>query len=437
MGGPGNSPASIFLQKDAPMPDLSFDLPAPADSPQGGPADSYSPSFARTAPAPRTVVKRDKFIGFARDEENANLLHETLAGYLPNSNQVHVVDFRNALTILAAMTTPEIVLIDLSGEDQPLNSIMELAEVVEPGTVMLTIGENQSLNFYRTVTKGLGIKDYLPKPLTRAAIEQHFLPIIANMAGEKASLRGGRTLAVAGTRGGVGTSTVAANLAWYLSHELHRHTLLLDGELSTGTMSLNLDIPATNGLATALEMPDRVDQLLIERSMYEAGDRLHVLAGLEALDKTVDFATESAANFLQTLRGRYNYVVADTGARLEPLARELLFNAQQRIIVMDPSMISIRNLGRLMTLPGGSSQSTRVFLVLNRAGAPGGLAQSYMEQTMGLRFDAVIPDLPRIVPRATQLGSQAAALRGPFRAGIATLANALGAANQGQSAVSC
>jgi pilus assembly protein CpaE len=124
-------------------------------------------------------------------------------------------------------------------------------------------------------------------------------------------------------------------------------------------------------------------------------------------------------------------VVADAGARLEPLTRELMFNAQQRVIVMDPSMISIRNLSRLMTLPGGSSQSTRVFLVLNHAGAPGGLAQSYMEQTMGLHFDAVIPDLPRIVPRATQLGSQAAALRGPFRNGIAALANALGAVHQG------
>jgi len=413
------------------MPDNSFDLPVTADAPGTPAADTYSPSLARPAAPARTGVKRDKFIGFARDEASANVLHESLAGYLPNSNQVHVVDFRNALTILAAMTTPEIVLIDLSGEDQPLNAIMELAEVVEPGTVMLTIGENQNLNFYRTVTKGLGIKDYLPKPLTQAAIEQHFLPVIANLADETAALRGGRTLALAGTRGGVGTSTIAANLAWYLSHELHRHTLLLDGELSTGTMSLNLDIPATNGLATALEMPERVDQLLIERSMYEAGDRLHVLAGLEGLDKPISFAPESAANFLQTLRSRYNYVVTDTGARLEPLARELLFNAQQRIIVMDPSMISIRNLGRLMTLPGGSSQSTRVLLVLNRAGAPGGLAQSYMEQTMGLRFDAVIPDLPRIVPRATQLGNQAAALRGPFRNGIAALANALGAVHQG------
>jgi pilus assembly protein CpaE len=413
------------------MPDSTMDLQAcdlqaRLARPSAPAADIYSSSL-RPATA-RTGIKRDKFIGFARDEASANLLHETLAGHVPNNNQVHVVDFRSALTILAAMTTPEIVLVDLSGEDQPLNAIMELADVVETGTVVLTIGDNQNLNFYRTITKGLGIKDYLPKPLSRAAIEQHFLPSISNLADAGTNLRGGRTLAVAGTRGGVGTSTIAANLAWYLSHEMHRHTVLLDGELSTGTVALNLDVSCTNGLAMALEMPERVDQLLIERSMRDAGERLHVLAGLEGLDKNVNFTPEGATNFLQALRSRYNYLVADAGARLEPFSRELLFNAQQRVIVMDPSMISVRNLTRLMTLPGGSSQSARVLLVLNKAGAPGGLAQSYMEQTMGLRFDAVIPDLPRIVPRASHLGNQAATLRGPFRTGISALATALGAA---------
>jgi pilus assembly protein CpaE len=408
------------------MPDSTLELPV-CLAPSTPAAEPYSSSLIRPAAPMRPPVKRDKFIGFARDEASANLLHEALAGIVPNSNQVHVVDFRSALTILAAMTTPAIVLVDLSGEDQPLNSMMELAEVVEPGTVVLTIGDNQSLNFYRTVTKGLGIKDYLAKPLTHAGIEKHFLPVIANLSDESASLRGGRSLVVAGTRGGVGTSTMAANLAWYLSHELHHHTLLLDGELNTGTMALHLDVQSTNGLAMALEMPERVDQLLIERSMQAAGDRLHVLAGLEGLDKTINFTPDGAAKFLQALRSRYNYVVADGGARLEPLGRALLFNAQQRVIVMDPSMISIRNLGRLMTLQGGSAQSTRVLLVLNKAGTPGGPSQSYMEQTMGLHFDAVIPDLPRVVPRTSQLGNQAAARRGPFRTGIAALATALGA----------
>jgi Flp pilus assembly CpaE family ATPase len=121
------------------------------------------------------------------------------------------------------------------------------------------------------------------------------------------------------------------------------------------------------------------------------------------------------------MRARYNFIIADAGAQLEPFARDLLLSAAQRIIVMDPSLISVRNLARLTSLPG----QAQTLLVLNRAGTPGGITQKYLEEKLGLNFAAVIPDLPRIVPRSTQLGTPAAALRGPFRDALAALAAAV------------
>jgi pilus assembly protein CpaE len=369
-------------------------------------------------------LPRAKFIGFVRDEASAALLQECLAGSISGGKLVHVADFQASLRLLAAMTTPEVVLVDLSGEDQPVNAVMELAEVVQEGTVVLAIGEIQNISFYRTVTKGMGIREYLRKPLSREAVLRDLLPFVSAPSEAQGPARGGRLVAVAGTRGGVGATTLAANLAWHIATELHRHTTLLDGMLNTGTVGLHLDLPQAKGLSALLETPERVDTLLIERCMQNAADRLHVLAGVEPLEQDVKYHHESAVKFIQSIRSRYNFAVADAGARLEPFARDLLLNAQRRVIVMDPSMISIRNLERLTSLPGGGSPP---LLVLNRAGAPGGLAQAYMEQSMGLRFDALIPDLPRIVPRTTQLGTPAAALRGPFRAGIVALAAALGA----------
>lgn len=392
---------------------------------------AYSPSFAKPL-APRAAPpKRAPFIGFTRDEASATLLHEALGEYLPENNQIHVVDFRTALAILSATTTPEVILIDLSGEEQPINALMDLADVVESGTVVLAIGEVKNVSFYRTVTKGMGVREYLAKPLTRAAVERNFLSIIGKHEQESTTLRGGRMVAVTGARGGVGTSTLATNLAWYISAGLHRHTVLLDGELHTGTVALDLNVNFTNALGAALEAPDRVDPLFIERSMYYAGERLHVLAGQEVLEKTLDYKQGGISKITDILRARYNFVVADAGTQLSPVARDLLFYAQQRVIVLDPSMIAIRNLEKLLALPAGPAQSPRAMIVLNKAGTPGGLSQSYMEQTMGLRFDAVIPDLPRIVPRSTQFGTPAAALRGPFRLAIGKLAAALGATATG------
>jgi pilus assembly protein CpaE len=390
-------------------------------------AAPYCPSLVQAAPPRPAAPKRDKFIGFTKDAETAALLHDALAGYLPEHNQIHVVDFRASLAILAATRTPEIILIDLSGEDQPINALMELAESVEPGTAVLAIGENQNVSFYRTLTRGMGIKEYLAKPLTSASIERNFLPIIANLTRDPIGPRGGRIVTITGARGGVGASTLTTNLAWFISACQHRHTVLLDADLHTGTVALNLNLDANKGLAAALESPERLDPLLIERSTQYAGERLHVLAGQEALDHSVKYQADGAIMLMNSLRARYNFALADTGSKLSPFARDLCFAAHQRVIVLDPSMVSLRNLERLLALPAGPSQSPRTITVLNKAGMPGGLSQSYMEQAMGMKFDAVIPDLPRIVPKTTQMGEQAAALRGPYRNAIAALATALGA----------
>ena len=61
--------------------------------------------------------KRTRFIGFVSDQASAEILHEALAPAFPKSNDLHVVNFRAALNLLSGMTTPEIVLVDLTGED--------------------------------------------------------------------------------------------------------------------------------------------------------------------------------------------------------------------------------------------------------------------------------------------------------------------------------
>ncbi len=388
-----------------------------------------SPSFALPLAAKPAPPPREKFIGFVRDEISAMTLHHALAGAFPMGNPFHIVDFRSSLAILGGMTTPEIVLVDLSGEDQPINAMMDLADVVEPGTVVLAVGENQNVNFYRTVTKGMGVREYLAKPLTEEAVRRNFLEVMRAELPPAPATRVGRMVAVCGVRGGVGTTTVATNLAWMIGTEMHRHTVLVDADLHTGTAALSLDVKHDRGLCTALESPERVDNLLIERSTQAVSERLHVLAALEPMTTTTTYDQRGANTLILALRARYNFVVADAGAKLSPFARDLITLAHQRVIVLDPSVVAIRNLHRLMDLPAGPLQSPRPVLVLNMAGGAGALTASFMEQNLGVKFDAVLPDQPRLVPKADKMGRPAAETRGPFRTGMQQLAHALGASS--------
>jgi pilus assembly protein CpaE len=385
--------------------------------------DAAAKAVIETMPA---TTKRPKFLGFVADAESAAVLHGVLDPAMSPTGAIHVVNFRTTLAILSRMVTPEVLLVDLTGEDQPLNAMMDLAEVVEPGTIVLLIGSQRELSFYRAVVNGMGVAEYLAKPLSKPAVERHFLPRIRGGGDAGGINRNGRLIAVTGPRGGTGTSTVAANLAWVVGHDLHRHALLLDSDLHTGTGALCLDAERGVGLMTALETPERVDGMLIERLALPVTDRVHLISGLEPLGRDISYSSASGATLVQLLRQRYKYIVADAGARLRPFARDILQMAHQRVMVLDPTILSIRNLERLNQLPGDGTHSVKTILVLNQAGRPGGLNREYMERTLGVKFDAVIPDLPRVVPKAEKYGDIPASIRGPFRNGIMDIAKALG-----------
>jgi pilus assembly protein CpaE len=127
------------------------------------------------------------------------------------------------------------------------------------------------------------------------------------------------------------------------------------------------------------------------------------------------------------LRQRYNFLIADAGARQLPFARDLQFLAQQRLIVVDPTMLAVRNFEKISQLTHGAVRLQKPIVVLNYAGRVGGINQASMEQMLGLRFHAVIPDLPRVVSKAAHFGEPAASVRGPFRDAVFAIAKAVGA----------
>ncbi|MGH7154036.1 MAG: AAA family ATPase, partial [Acetobacteraceae bacterium] len=176
------------------------------------------------------------------------------------------------------------------------------------------------------------------------------------------------------------------------------------------------------GLRRALEAPERVDALLAERIALPAADRLHLLAGHEPLGGELDFPAGTAVQLVQALRRRYSFIVADVPFRPLPLYRELLDLASQRVLVMEPTLASVRDVLRLLALPAGEAQPGRAIVVLNRAASSGGMSRRQVEQAIGISVDVAIPNLPRQISNAATLGEPAIARHAGFRGVIADLA---------------
>lgn len=377
---------------------------------------------AKLGPDQSERPDRPPILAFVADAETEASLREGLVEAVPQGFDVRRGNVRAAIAALQKMATPRTLVVDVSGEDQPLSALSDLSNVVEPDVRVLVIGDREDLNFYRQVTRGLGVLEYLYKPLLRDMVARHFGPLLTNRAAQFEAVQGGRVVTVTGVRGGVGASTIAANLAYHFGVEARRHTVLLDSDLHRGTCAMQLGAKTGSGLRTALEAPSRIDELFVERSTEPVAERLHVLSGEERLTERPSYAPDAAVRLLEALRRRYNFVVIDVPFSGLTLHRDLLNLAHQRVLVMDPTLASIRDTLRLLSLPNAPSQPRRAVVVLNRLNMPGGLNRKQIEEGLKMSPDVTIPDLPKVVIHATTMGEPAIMVRGGFRASMLTLA---------------
>jgi pilus assembly protein CpaE len=370
--------------------------------------------------APSRPDRKD-IIAFVADAETEVVLRDGLSEAAPHGIEFHRSNVRSAIEVLQNTPTPRVLVIDVTGEARPLTALESLSDVVEPDVHVLLIGEFNDVNFYRHATRILGVKEYLFKPITRDMVARHFGPVILNRSRRPEMLQGGRVVTITGVRGGVGASTIAVNLAWHLGKRTNRHTVLVDGDLYRGSCALLLNAKSGPGLRTALETPQRIDELFIERSAQPVTDRLHVLSGEENLTDQINYVPGAAARLIDTLRRRYNFVVVDAPFSGLGLHRDLLMLGHQRILVLEPTLVGVRDALRLLALPNGPLQVHRGLLVLNRLNRAGMLTRHQIEEALKMSVDVAIPDLPKFVEGAANIG-EPAALNSRFHKGIIALA---------------
>jgi pilus assembly protein CpaE len=380
-----------------------------------------------TAPAAQGAGERASMLAYVTDDGSDAVLREALLDAAGEGAEVRRGDIVAAMKALRRAATPRVLVVDVSGLDQPVSALEELAQVVEPEVRVLVVGDRTDAAFYRTVTRGLGALEYLYKPLSVEMVSRHFVPLVRGAAAPVAEtqIRGGRVIAVIGVRGGVGATTIAANLAWHLAEEARRHTALLDADLHTGSAALLLGARAGAALRGALEHPDRVDELFVERAAQPAGERLQVLAAEERLSDVPQAKAGAAQRLVMMLRRRFNFVVLDVPGRPTTLSRDLLELAHQRVLVFDPTLASAREVLRFAGLPNAPVQARRALLLLNRLGQPGGLPPDKLHEALGEKPELAVPWLPKVVPAAADLGEPAAARKGPFRDAVRALAHAV------------
>jgi pilus assembly protein CpaE len=335
------------------------------------------------------------------------------ASVLSGRSQIVRGGIAKAIEYLGEQRSPHLLLVDISGVDLPLSKVQMLADVCEPGTNVIAIGDHNDVALYRDL-QAAGVSDYLVKPLTRELMTKALAPK-TNGSGEmgRTALKLGKMVAFIGSRGGVGTTTMAANLAWHLANRQSRRVALVDLDLQHGDCALLFNAETTPGLRDALANPLRLDPLLLERLMSRHGERLFLLGGEEPIQDNIQFTPAAVDTLFSVLRSQFHYVVVDLPRIPIPAYRRALEIADRRVIVVDQTMRSMRDAVRLKKAFGDTSGAEQAIFVLNREGEAGnhGLSQSEIISVLQAKPTSTIPFLPKLVTPAAHHATIAARQR--------------------------
>ena len=159
--------------------------------------------------------------------------------------------------------TPNVVMVESRGDrTQIMTELGQLAEVCGPATKVVVLGHVNDIILFRELMKN-HVSDYLVGPFTSLQI----IDSIATLYNDPKAPPLGRVLAFVGAKGGVGSSTIAHNVAYATSAKYDLETILTDLDLSFGTAALNFNQDGGGTFYEALSAPDRVDSTLLERLM--------------------------------------------------------------------------------------------------------------------------------------------------------------------------
>jgi len=296
-------------------------------------------------------------------------------------------------------TKPEIALIAMdSDSEKAIQLVSEIATKAPDCTLLVSSGSTDGRLILESMRAGA--KEFLTEPLKSedlAAALQRVNRVKSQ--GNETTHQGCRVISVAGATGGVGTSSIAVNLACSLATDKSNSVVLVDLDIALGDADVFLDTIPEYTLADVAQNVARLDLTLLKKSLTKHSSGLHLLPRPVQLEDARLITPDSLQRVIGLLKTSFTHVVIDTSKSYSDLDMQAFHLSDDSLMVTQLDLPCLRNVVRLMmTFDEDPALRDKIKIIVNRVGQESGqISLKKAQETIGRDIFWQIPNDYRVM----------------------------------------
>jgi pilus assembly protein CpaE len=216
----------------------------------------------------------------------------------------------------------------------------------------------------------------------------------------------GQIITLFSNKGGVGTTTVAINVAAAIKQQIEGTVCVVDLVLQHGDICVFLDVPTHYTVVSLINDLERADPSYLYSVLARHPSGVYVLPAPYVPDEAELVSASQIMRLLEVLRGAFDAVVVDAGNEFNEQTITALDHSDRLLLVTLPSLPSIRNTRRSLDLFARLGyDSSKLLMIANRHDAKEKVDGQAMEEALGRAINWSLPNDYVTVTRAINQGT--------------------------------
>ncbi|MFX4261814.1 AAA family ATPase [Pelotomaculum propionicicum] len=333
------------------------------------------------------------------DQETTNTLVEQLSK-VEDIEIVGESSTRESTLNIVGEFLPNVVLIDEDVEDGPYGLSEEITQRFVNMAVII-IGKPTQEDYLRKLLQ-VGARDFIDKPVEPTVLveaiyraheyEKKRKVLLPSVTVDETRVRKAKIISVFSNKGGIGTTTIAVNLAVTLAKYFQRRTLLWDLDLYHGIVAVATNVVQRRHLTDLLNEIQYMDEELFESYLERHESGLAVLPAPFTPEFGDFVSAEHVSRILAVARERWDYIIIDNPSFFNEPTIAALRQSDMILIVGSLDLGTIKNIKAcLMVMDKLNFSRAKIKLVVNRVGREFGIFPKDIETTLKIPVFATIP----------------------------------------------